>query len=44
MFWPKNKTDALIGVFYSFLSDDSNQDVTTDAAHITDIVNILVKN
>ena len=43
MFLPKNTIDALIGDFYSYLSDESNQDVTTDAAHITDLVYILVK-
>ena len=40
----KNKFDALLGEFNSYLYDDSKQYISTIASNITDLFNILVTN
>ena len=40
----QNAVDSLIGEFHEYLSDDSKQDASKNAAHITDTIHILVTN
>ena len=40
----KKMIDALIEKFHFYASDDSRQDASTNAAQITNLINILVTN